>query len=460
MARSPAAQTRLSLRPDPGYPPSMLKRALCNLTGVKEDELGLALASGLLFFLILTGYYILRPLREEMGLAGGVENLPYLYLVNLGVMLLMAPAFGWVATRWSRGRFVPGIYLFFMLNLLVFYGLLRGRTGGSDITLGRVFFVWISVYNMWAVSLFWAFMADGFVLERGKRLFGFISVGGSAGAVLGSTITAALVDSVGRVNLVLVSAAFLFAAAAMCHRLGRVFAGRAGDEDDRRPLAPAPTAVASWRGVTAFVSSPYLLMIGAYIFLYTLSATFLYFQQAQIVDANVIGRAARARVFANIDQWTNILTFTLQLFLTGRLIGRLGVGTVLMILPLAAVAGFTALSFAPVLPVLIVFQVVRRAGSYALSRPARETLFTIVDREQKYKAKSFIDTFVYRGGDVLGAGIFAALGGLGLSLGAIALVAVPPAILWAVCGRWLGRRQERLARARAAGGAGPAATSR
>jgi AAA family ATP:ADP antiporter len=199
-----------------------------------------------------------------------------------------------------------------------------------------------------------------------------------------------------------------------------------------RPLSATVTTSESsrnrghfWSGMTEFIHSPYLLAIGAYLFLFSLSSTFLYFEQAEIIDAAVSTREAKAQIFANIDVWVNVLTFFIQIFITGRLISRLGVGAVLLILLVLTVIGFLGLSIAPVLPVLVAFQILRRATNYALSRPARETLFTIVSRDQKYKAKSFIDTFVYRGGDMLGASAFAALGSLGLGLSGIALVAVP-----------------------------------
>ncbi len=414
----------------------MIQNRLKKFFAIEDHELGPALLSALLFFLILCGYYILRPLREEMGLAGGVRNLPKLYLINLGVMFALAPVFGAVATRYARRVFVPAVYLFFMTNMLIFFVAMRTVSPDGEILLGRVFYVWVSVYNMWAVSLFWAFMADGFGLQASKRLFGLVAIGGSLGATLGSRITSVFVEAVGTANLVFVSAVFMLAAAGVVVLLGRMLPGtaqRTGHPEDRGHF---------WTGVTEFVRSPYLLAIGGYLFLFSLASTFLYFEQAQIVDAAVQTRDAKRQIFADIDTWVNALTFLIQLFVTGRLIRKLGVGGVLLILPALSVVGFLGLSMAPVLPVLVVFQVLRRASNYALSRPARETLFTIVSRDQKYKAKSFIDTFVYRGGDMLGASAFGPLGSLGLGLSGIALVAVPPAMLWGVIGIFLGRKQK------------------
>ena len=419
----------------------MPTKAITKLFALKDGELKPALMSGLLFFLILCGYYILRPLREEMGLAGGVKNLPWLYLANLAIMLALAPVFGAVATRWARRTFIPAVYFFFMANMLMFYMAMKAIPPEGQLLLGRVFYVWVSVYNMWAVSLFWAFMADSFGLERGKRLFGLIAVGGSLGAVLGSSITSIFVGIVGRPNLILVSSVFMLLAAVVVIRLGRVMMAYGSTQSQ----IPTPAQRGHfWSGISEFLRSPYLLAIGAYLFLFSLSSTFLYFEQAEIVNAIADTREAKAKIFANMDVWVNGLTFLIQIFLTGRLISKLGVGGVLIILPVLSVIGFLGLSFAPVLPVLVVFQIARRATNYALSRPARETLFTIVSRDQKYKAKSFIDTFVYRGGDMLGASAFAALGSLGIGLSGIALIAVPPALLWGGLGLFLGKKQKQL----------------
>lgn len=412
---------------------------ITRLFGIRREDVGPALVSGLLFFLILCGYYILRPIREEMGLAGGVRNLPQLYLVNLAVMLALAPIFGAVATRWSRRVFVPAVYLFFMTNMLVFFVLMRVIPIENEIALGRVFYVWVSVYNMWAVSLFWAFMADGFGLARSKRLFGVIAVGGSLGAVLGSSITARLVDVIGVPYLILVSAVLMTAAAALINHLGRQLVWQAGGQAEDSEAERGKF----WSGFTDLVRSPYLSVVAGYILLFTITSTFLYFQQAEIVSANITDRADRTRIFANMDLWVNVLTFGTQIFFTGRLIAGWGVGRVLMFLPVFSVLGFIALGAAPTLTVLVVFQVLRRASNYALSKPARETLYTIVSRDQKYKVKSFIDTFVYRGGDAIGSLTFSALSRV-MSLSGIAFVTVPVAMLWTFFGYYLGKKQQKM----------------
>jgi AAA family ATP:ADP antiporter len=419
----------------------MTTSLMTRVFGLRREDVGPALVSALLFFLILCGYYILRPIREEMGLAGGVRNLPQLYLINLAVMLALAPVFGAVATRWSRRVFVPAVYLFFMTNMLAFFVLMRVMPDKGGIALGRVFYVWVSVYNMWAVSLFWAFMADGFGLQRSKRLFGVIAVGGSLGAVLGSFITTQLVSVIGVPYLILVSAVLMAAAAWLIGYLGQGL-GWAAAGDDEGP-AGARQRGHFWSGFSELIRSPYLSAVAGYILLFTITSTFLYFQQAEIVSQAAIERAARTRIFGQMDLATNILTFGTQIFLTGRLIRGWGVGRVLMFLPVLTVLGFAALGAWPTLTVLVVFQVLRRASNYALSRPARETLYTIVSRDQKYKVKSFIDTFVYRGGDAIGSLGFKALGPV-FGVSGLAFATVPIALLWAFFGFYLGKKQNEM----------------
>jgi AAA family ATP:ADP antiporter len=417
----------------------MIQRIVHRIAPLQPGEGRLVLRCALFFFCVLCGYYVLRPIREEMGLAGGVRNLPWLYLVNLGVMLLAAPLFGAVAGRLARRRLVPGFFRLLILCLAVFAVGTRLLPERFDVDLGRVFYVWLSVINMWAVSLFWAAMADLHGFERSKRLFGPLAVGGSLGALAGSGLTALAVQHVDRIVLFAVAGLLFELAARTGWSLLRDKSQTASE------TTAAPLRGGTLDGVTAVLRSPYLLGIALYLFLYSLSSTIVYFVQAEIVDAAVVERAAKAALFARIDVWVNALTVVTQLVLAGRLIPRIGVGWTLALMPLATLAGFALLGLAPALVPLVIFQVVRRAGNYALSRPARETLFTVLPVEQKYKAKSFLDTFVYRGGDALGAGLFDMLRTAGLGLAGIAFSAVPVAALWAGTGLILGAAQRRLA---------------
>ena len=439
-----------------------LRRRLLTTFDLQPGEAAPALESALLFYLVLSAYYLLRPLREEMGLAAGVENLPAMYVGTLAGTVVLAPAFGWLVRRYRREVFLPVVYRFFAVNLLGFQLAWRLCDEGQVVVLGRVFYVWLSVFNMLAVSLFWSFMADGFGFRRSRRLFGLVAIGGTAGAILGSGLTAALVGRIGHAWLMVISAVLLELGVRVVGRLARRFDHAGYRADDPSPTEVAGRGRGVLAGVTLTFTSPYLLAVAGYLFLYSLTSTFLYFQQAHVVDAQALTREGKAALFAGIDLWTNLLTLACELLLTGRLLKRLGTGRVLALMPAGTAIGFAALAAAPGLATLVVFQVARRAANYALARPARETLFTTVDDDARYKAKSFIDTFIYRGGDLLGAGTVKALGVAGLGLGPLALIAVPCAAAWTWLALYLGRRQGRPATAPVAtltGGPGEPASS-
>jgi AAA family ATP:ADP antiporter len=399
-----------------------------------------------------------------MGIAGGVRNLPWLFTGTLVAMLLLHPPFAALVSRLPRLRFVSITYRFFMLNLLIFFVLLKFSTEAQNIWVGRAFFVWISVFNLFIVSVFWAFMADTYDIRQGKRLFGFIGVGGTLGGILGSLITATLAGPVGPVNLLLISVVLLELGVLAVRRLARISdgwgappalgaaggsAGANGDAGNADDAAggdrETPIGGSFLAGITHVMRSPYLLGIVAYMLLYTITATFLYFQQAEIVAATFDDRAVRTSFFARLDLLVNILTVGTQLFLTGRIIKLLGVAVTLAILPIMVMIGFTGLGLMPTLAVLATIQVLRRSTNFAVARPTRETLYTILPREDKYKAKNFIDTFVYRGGDQIGAWSYALMGWLGLTMVGIAFATVPLAGVWLLVAFWLGRRQTELA---------------
>lgn len=397
--------------------------------------------SFLYFFTLLCGYYVLRPVRDEMGIQGGVENLQWVFTGTFVIMLAAVPLYGWAVARLPRRQLLPGVYLFFIVNLLVFH-LLMG-TGVAPESTARAFFIWVSVFNLFVVSVFWSFMADLFSNMQARRLFGFIAAGGSAGAVTGPALTAALAPLLGPANLLPVAAAFL-AIALLC--IGRLLAWSATAPGNTAPdtAAGRGTGGGVWAGLRQVLVSRYLLGICLYVLLYTTLATFLYFEQAHIVRDAFDAPGERTRLFAAIDLAVNALTIVVQMFLTARVVRWLGVGATLALVPLGVAAGLVALGAFPGLVVLVSVQVLRRAGGYAVSRPAREMLFTVVDREERYKAKNVIDTLVYRGGDAASAWLYTGLAALGLGLGAIAFIGVPLALLWAYNGVLLGRRQERL----------------
>jgi AAA family ATP:ADP antiporter len=299
------------------------------------------------------------------------------------------------------------------------------------------------------VSVFWAVMVDVFDGDQSKRLFGFIAAGATLGGIMGSSLTAALAKDVPATVLLIVSALLLELAIFSVRRLSRL-----SDALHRRPAAGAdesPIGGSVLSGVIHAFKSPYLANVGAYILLFTITSTFLYFQQAEIAKQSFADRGARTAFFARVDLWVNILTLGAQLFLTARLLRAIGVGLTLALLPALSVFGFSGLALAPTMTILVVYQVLRRAGNFAIARPTREVLFTVVAREDKYKAKSFIDTVVYRTGDQMGAWSYAGLGLAGLGMTGISVVAVPLSLLWLFNSVWLGRRQEKLASAQAQG---------
>ena len=361
------------------------------------------------------------------------------------VMLAAVPLFGWVTRRFAVRQFLPYVYIFFIANLLLFFVLFKSNVSGAYVA--RAFFIWASVFNLFIVSVFWSLMADIFNNDQAKRLFGMIAAGGTVGALTGPILTATLVLKVGPTNLLLLSAAFLGWAVLSIHRLiawrSSTSATAQGRQDPEGDIALGGSVVA---GVQLILRSPYLIGICLLMLLFTTLATFLYFQQATIVRISFDNPAERTALFAAIDFTVNALTLILQVFLTGRLVKRIGLGWTLALIPLLLALGFLILGFTPALGVLVVVQVLRRAGNYAIMRPAREMLYVVLGKAEKYKAKNFIDTVVYRGGDAISAWAFAGLQGIGLATAGISLVAVPLSCMWASIAYRLGQQQERLAR--------------
>lgn len=394
------------------------------------------------FFLLMAGYYVLRPVREEMGIEGGVEQLQWLYTGTFVGILAAVPLLSWVVARLRRRTAVPVIYAIFVVNLLGFYVLLPSLAPAAKVVLARVIYVWVSVFNMFVVSLFWALMADLFSTEGSKRRFGLVSAGGSAGAIAGPLVTASLAERLGPGPLLLVAACILSAATLAIARVGRgsrgAAAARAGE--GCREGEAGVLGGSLWEGFWLVLRSPQLLGISGYIVLYSAVSTFLYFEQAKIVAAAITDGGARTQLFAQIDLATNVLALGLQALATAGLARRFGVGFLLVAVPALGVLGFGALAVAPVLGVLVVVQVVKRATGFALARPAREILFTGVSPAERYKGKLVVDTVVYRGGDMLSAWAFAGLSALGLGLSTIAALGIPVSIAWGAVARFLGRR--------------------
>jgi len=427
--------------------PRIKHHLLANLANIRLEERAAVLWSFLYFFSVLCSYYIVRPIRDEMGVQGGVDNLQWLFTATFIGMLAIIPLFGWISSRYARKRFLPVVYYFFVVNLLVFY--LGFYLDFDQLYIARVFFVWVSVFNLFVVSVFWSLMVDVYSNEQSKRLFGFIAAGGTAGAISGPALTGFLAMPLGTTNLLLLSAVFLLIAVVCMKRIIH-WSDFSRDKQtmnsaDQSPLEQEqPLGGSIMGGIKLVFSSSYLLGICVLMLLFTTLSTFLYFQQAQIIKDNFVDSDARTSIFATIDLATNILTLILQLLIMGRLVPLIGLALTLAIVPLLLAMGFLILSISPVVLLMIVIQVIRRAGNYAIMRPAREMLYVVVDRESKYKAKNFIDTAVYRGGDAVSSWVYAGMKSMGLSAANIALIAVPLSLVWAWVAFRMGKWQQSL----------------
>jgi len=423
-----------------------LQRRSAQAVPATPPERAAALWSFAYFFMLLAGYYVLRPLRDEMGIAGGVKNLPWLFTATFVALLVAQPLYGELVARLTRARFIPVVYHFFAANLALFWLLLTLHVGTAIVA--RVFYVWVAVFSLFAIAVFWSFMADLFTADQGKRLFGFIGAGGTAGALLGPVITIGLSVPLGPVNLVIAAIILLEAAVFCVMRLERAATAQAGPRTEPRPLGGSAFAA-----LPELVRSPYLIGIAAWISLQSFCATILYFQQIHLVAAGVHGAGAQTRIFAGIDLAVNLLTLATQIFATAQLLKRFGTGVTAAALPAIYVLGFLAVFLQPTLGVVLVVQVVQRWMHFSVATPARQVFYTVLRREEKYKAKNLIDVVVYRGSDALYGWVFDSLQAVGLKLGAIALVAAPLAAVWLIVSAALGRAQERRARLMAANAA-------
>lgn len=440
-----------------------LHRLLRLVVDVRPGETRAMLWGAFYYFALMASYYPLKAIRDEIGSRDGAEGLSELFTATFIGMLLVVPIFSWLVSRVRRRTLLPLVYVFFTLNILGFYVLFRFSSSAlagvefwnhdGNWWLAAGYFVWVSVYNLFVVSVFWGFMADLFRAGQGKRLFGFIAAGASVGAVAGSAI--ASIKMRDSYNLMLISAALLAVAILCVWRLGRH--DRAGEgEGDRGKEDDNVVGGNWWDAFVAVARSPYLIGIAGYILFYTATSTLLYFFQAEVVYAAFEGRDARTAVFGRIYLATNILSMIVAAIITGRLMHRMGVSLVLVILPTITLIGFAILTvaqnFAPagtmwwgyaaILWVFLPFTVIRSASNYAMAKPAREVLFTVVSRAEKYKAKIFIDTAVYRGGDVATAWALEPLRKAG-GLLAMTGVGVPLALAWIILGFFLGRAQHR-----------------
>jgi len=422
-----------------------MTKLLQTFTNIKRQEVLPTLVAGLFFFCILSALMLVRPAREALGMQRGIEAIRWLFLATLLVTLLVNPLFSLLVSRFRRLVFITTTYSFFALGLLCFYALLTFSPAHVGAISGQVFYVWFSVFNLFATMLFWALMSDRFSKEQSQRLFAAISLGGTLGAMFGPWLASMLAKPFGTALLLVIAAGFLMGAVASAWWLSHLKGETMHDalNDTQLGTEQAIIGGSAWEGFTAVMRSPYLLGIAAYVLILAIIATLLYFTRLQMVAALSLDTDTRTAAFARIDLYTQAATFVLQAFLTSHLIKRFGIALTLALLPITVALGFIGLALLGSLAALIAFEASFRAVQRGIMRPARETLFTTVPRAERYKAKAFIDTFVYRGGDALGSQTEGLLGRLGMGLAGLAWFAVPLAIIWMSLGLWLGYTQNK-----------------
>jgi len=399
------------------------------------------------FFCVLSAYYILRPVREAMAVGSGPDTIPYLFMGTFVVMLIAAPIFGWVTSRYARRVFLPWVYLFFISNILIFWAVFSGLvTDGQDhVWLGRTFFVWLSVFNLFVVSVFWSFMADIYTREQGRRLFGLVTSGGSIGALLGSAATSLLVTRIGFHNLFLIAAALLLFAILCIRQLGKWVVHEHGDHVNETAESAEPLGGNAFSGVTHVFGSKYFSGIAISSIIASLLGTALYMFAAQLVEQSIPEPDARTQFFSNINVASSFFALIGQMFIVKHIVKRFGIGVSLSLLPIISVASFILLAIDPVLGVVAFLTVARRALGFSFSKPTTDMLYSVVTPEEKYKTKNFIDTAVYRFGDVVGTWTVKLIMGLGIT--GVSIAMLPFALIWAFVALWLGRDYRRQARA-------------
>lgn len=416
------------------------------LVNVKTGEIRALLWSFAYFFFLLASYYILRPLRDEMGVAGGTRNLKWLFLATFLALLAVAPLLAALVAKLPRARFIPIVYLFFAANLVLFWVLLKAEW--QTLYVARTIFVWVTVFSVFTVSVFWSFMADLYTSEQSKRLFAFIAAGGALGNLVGPQLIEWLVGPLGPTNLLLVAGGLLVAAVFCSNRVESAAA-------EVRAAIPGFTAASASRekqavgggmfsGFSLFFKSGYIGSIGLWVFLLSFAGTMLYFVQADFVANASDDPSERLRIFARIEKWVAILTIAMQMLATGRLISKFGTGPAAAFLPLVFIAGFVALFLHPVLAVVIWFQTLQRAANFGVANPARESLWTVVSREEKLKAKNLVDGATFRGADWLNGNIYEGLR-LVVTMPVLFLISAGVCGGWVLLSLWLGRAQEKRA---------------
>jgi AAA family ATP:ADP antiporter len=430
-----------------------MNRGITRLFGVQRGEAGAVLAGFLMLFFLFTGYAVLRPVRETIGVSSGVENLPWLFTGTFLTTIAVMPAFGWVASRVPRRRIVFSVLILVALTLVAFG--VGFAVAPEDISIGRAFYIWLSVFNLIVISAAWSALIDVFSVAQAKRLFGLIAAGASLGGLVGPLLAVFLVERIADAGLLFLSAGLMVIAAFAAHwvQLWRDRHPLMADDDARgersAPLADQdarrgrPLGGNAFAGALEVLRSPYLLGIAAFVVLLSTASTFLYFEQARLVAQTYPDRAQRTQVFGTLDMVVQALSIGAQLFITGHVARRLGLGVLLVAVPLLVAIGFLTLAFVPLFAVLAIVMVTRRVGEYAFVRPAREMLYAVLSPAAKYKAKNFNDTVVYRGGDAISGWVKTAIDAFAQYPAVAMLIGAALSLVWAVTGALLARAQRR-----------------
>ncbi len=422
---------------------SFFVRAVSRVVVVKPAELPLLLAAFGTVFCMFTAYMMLRPVRDAIG-AGDFENISALFWGTFIAMLALQPVYGWLTSRFRRTAFLPWVYGFFCLNLVAFWAwfTFSDEKSVSHLYAGRAYFVWVSVFNLFVVAVFWSLMADIFTREQAGRMFGFIAAGLSCGGMAGPAIATVLAPRIGAISLLLVAAGVL--ALSLVAMLGLLALHRRVPGDGGESLSAeqarerdAALGGGMWSGFTAVVKSPYLLGIALFVLLLTWVSTFLYVEQLKLVNSAFATRNERTAYFSTIDFWVQAASLVLQMLIFSRAFKLFGFRAMIVFMPIVMMAGFVAIAIAPTFAMVVAVMCVRRVGEYGITRPCRDMLWTSVPREEKYKAKALIDTFVYRGGDATSASLHKALK---LGPAETAWLGAATAAVWCGVAWWVGRK--------------------
>ena len=415
--------------------------------GIEPHEYAAVTWSFAYFFCVLSSYYILRPVREAMAVGSGPDTIPYLFVGTFVAMLFATSIFGWVASRFPRRVFLPWVYLFFSSNIAIFWVLFTQAvdSGASYIWLGRVFFVWLSIFNLFVVSVFWSFMADIYTRAQGRRLFGVISAGGSIGALIGGAATSAIVTTIGFQNLMPIAGILLLLSVICIAQLRKWVISEHKDEITETAASDKPLGGSAFAGITHMLSSKYFGGIAVSSLIASTLGAALYMFAAELVAVEIPDVDEQTRFFSDMNVAANLLTLVFQALIVKHIVQRFGIGRALVLLPVISIIGFILLAMDPVLAVVAILTVARRAVGFGFSKPSTDMLYSVVTPEEKYKTKNFIDTAIYRGGDVIGTWFIKSMSAMGIA--GISVVMVPIAIVWMFVSLWLGRDYKRKARA-------------